>query len=154
MIHIEIVSNVLKPSTAIVLCLLLLITGCNQSEIHRQISGSWSVERIMNNDRDLLPLFLDNLIIFREGGTCHVPINDEDKVNAGEGKWAIREQSGMHILEIRSSEEVFSNDFRIEFRDTIYPEFIPVMALMYEDSVTSSRNLEIICHKFGVEVRY
>jgi len=78
--------------------------------------GVWIIDEIYYDNQDIKIALLANALIIRKSNICRVPIINvaDNHTDKQEGTWKIKQEGSTFFLVIKTTNELFSDSFKIE----------------------------------------
>ena len=108
-----------KHNISIVCLMLSLTCGCT-SKAEKAIIGWWQVDKILYDNKNIMPCFTSNILRFRKDNTCLVPFTSQlycptIKAFTEQGNWVFHQDE--MVLIINSKNQFFDKKYHVKFYD-------------------------------------
>lgn len=94
------------------LLVLSFVSSCSP-KFKKQLIGTWTIDFVNEKGEESPYLYLSNLMTFKNGGICTMPITSRTENRKGE--WTIEEQDNILLLTIKVENNKLNGAYKLKY---------------------------------------
>ena len=97
------------------IAIVFVFSSC-KNKVEKQVMGVWVIDKITYDNQDIKLQLLANAMTFRKDYSCDIPIIkvEDNHTDKQKGEWRVNEKKGKVFLFIKSTNDLFNGEFKIE----------------------------------------